>query len=59
MRDYFIIELEKAKAMLSIVNHVLAYSDLPDDLVTDYLKLNEQYNNDIQYLLKQIEKIEL
>ncbi len=58
MKQQLIIELEKAKAMKSIVAKALSYSCLPSDLVDDFLKLNEQYDADIKYYFNHINYLE-
>ena len=58
MRQNYLIQLEKAKALMSMTERMLTYQNLPIDLKEELDRYKRRYTEDIEHYSAKIESID-
>ena len=58
MRQMYLIELEKAKSLRDMTQHILGRSDLSKELTLELNKLSKQYIQDIEHYSIKLNQLE-
>lgn len=58
MRQMYLIELEKAKSLRDMTQHILSRSDLSKELTTELNTLSKRYCGDIEHYSIKLRQLE-